>query len=75
MVELKILNQSNNPVPEYATAEAAGMDIRAFLEAPVTLAPMERQLVPTGLFIELPRGYEAQVRPRSGWPSSKGLLA
>jgi len=73
VVELKIINQSNNPLPEYATAAAAGMDIRAFLEAPITLAPLERALVPTGLFIELPEGYEAQIRPRSGLAIKQGI--
>ncbi|ANE51028.1 dUTP diphosphatase [Flavisolibacter tropicus] len=73
VVELKIINQSNNPLPEYATAEAAGMDLRAFLEAPVTLAPMERQLIPTGLFMELPQGFEAQIRPRSGLAIKQGI--
>jgi dUTP pyrophosphatase len=73
VVELKIINQSDNPLPEYATTEAAGMDLRAFLEAPVTLAPMERQLLPTGLFIELPKGYEAQIRPRSGLAVKQGI--
>ena len=72
-VEIKIINQSNNPLPEYATPEAAGLDIRAFLEAPVTLAPMERMLVPTGLFMELPQGFEAQVRPRSGLAIKQGI--
>ena len=73
LVELKIINQSNNPLPEYATAEAAGMDSRAFLETAVTLAPLERALVPTGLFIELPHGYEAQIRPRSGLAIRQGI--
>jgi dUTP pyrophosphatase len=73
VVELKIINQSDNPLPEYATAEAAGMDLRAFLEVPVTLAPMERKLLPTGLFIELPKGYEAQIRPRSGLAIKQGI--
>lgn len=73
VVELKIINQSNNPLPEYATAEAAGMDLRAFVEAAVTLAPMERKLLPTGLFIELPQGYEAQIRPRSGLAIKQGI--
>jgi dUTP pyrophosphatase len=73
VVELKIINQSDNPLPEYATAEAAGMDLRAFLETPVTLAPMERQLIPTGLFIELPQGFEAQIRPRSGLAIKQGI--
>ena len=73
VVEVKIINQSNNPLPEYATAEAAGMDIRAFLETPLILAPLQRWLVPTGLFIELPAGYEAQIRPRSGVAIKQGI--
>src|SRR4028119_1452268 len=72
-VEIKIINQSNNPLPEYATPEAAGMDLRAFLEAPLTLAPLERCLVPTGIYMELPNGYEAQVRPRSGLAIKQGI--
>ena len=72
-VEIKIINQSNNPLPEYATTDAAGMDMRAFIEAPLTLAPLERSLVPTGIYIELPRGYEAQIRPRSGLAIRQGI--
>ncbi|MFN8252301.1 MAG: dUTP diphosphatase [Ferruginibacter sp.] len=72
-VPVKIVNTSGNPLPSYATAGAAGMDIRASLENPVVLQPMERQLVPTGLFIELPEGYEAQVRPRSGLAIKQGI--
>ena len=72
-LEIKIINESNNPLPEYATPEAAGMDLRAFLEAPLTLAPMERSLVPTGMYMELPNGYEAQVRPRSGLAIKQGI--
>ncbi len=72
-VEIKIINQSDNPLPEYATPEAAGMDLRAYLEAPLTLAPLERSLVPTGLYMELPQGYEAQVRPRSGLAIRQGI--
>lgn len=70
---VKIINQSKHPNPEYATAGAAGMDLRANIEAPITLRPMERRLVPTGLFIELPEGYEAQIRPRSGLSIKKGI--
>jgi dUTP pyrophosphatase len=65
-VKVRIINQSTNPLPEYVTEGSAGMDIRANLETPVTLQPMERLLIPTGLFIELPPDYEAQMRPRSG---------
>lgn len=72
-VQVKIINQSSNPLPSYATNGASGMDIRACLPGPVTLAPMERYLVPTGLYIELPTGYEAQVRPRSGLAINQGI--
>ena len=72
-INVKIINQSNNPLPVYATSGSAGMDIMAHLEGPVTLKPMERYLVPTGLFIELPHGYEAQIRPRSGLAIKFGL--
>lgn len=70
---MKIINKSNNPLPEYATIGSSGMDIRAFLSEPVTLMPMERALVPTGLFIELPENMEAQVRPRSGLAIKQGI--
>ena len=73
MLEVKIVNRSRHALPAYATAGAAGMDLRAQLEAPITLAPLGRALVPTGLFIELPQGYEAQVRPRSGLAIKHGL--
>lgn len=73
IVKVSIINRSANPLPEYATEGSAGMDLRANLEAPVTLQPMERSLIPTGLFIELPPGYEAQVRPRSGLAIKQGL--
>lgn len=72
-VTVKILNQSANPLPGYATAGSAGMDLRANLEAPIVLGPLQRSLVPTGLFIELPEGFEAQVRPRSGLAIKHGL--
>jgi dUTP pyrophosphatase len=72
-ISIKIINSSNNPLPSYATDGAAGMDIRASVQAPVLLKPMERQLVPTGLFIELPEGYEAQIRPRSGLAIKQGI--
>ena len=72
-IELKIINVSGNPLPQYATAGASGMDIRAHLATPVTLHPFERMLIPTGLFIELPEGYEAQVRPRSGLAIKQGI--
>ena len=70
---LKIINKSNNPLPRYESAQAAGMDIRCNIEEPITLQPMERRLIPTGLFIELPAGYEAQIRPRSGLALKRGL--
>ncbi|MBL7733622.1 MAG: dUTP diphosphatase [Chitinophagaceae bacterium] len=72
-IEIKIINQSSNPLPAYATPGSSGMDIRASLDAPMSLAPMERTLIPTGLFIELPEGYEAQIRPRSGLAIKQGL--
>lgn len=70
---VNIVNQSNNPLPEYSTVHSAGMDIRANLEEPIVLKPLGRVLVPTGLFIELPVGYEAQIRPRSGLALKKGI--
>lgn len=70
---VKIVKQSAWPLPEYKTADAAGMDLQANLEAGVRLKPLERILVPTGLFIELPTGYEAQIRPRSGLAIKQGL--
>lgn len=73
ILEVKIINQSANPLPAYATEGSSGMDIRACLEAPLMLRPMERSLVPTGLFIELPAGFEAQVRPRSGLAIKQGI--
>ena len=72
-VAIKIINQSANPLPEYATSGASGMDIRASLEAPVTLKSLERTLIPTGIFMEIPEGYEVQVRPRSGLAIKYGL--
>ena len=70
---VKIVNQSNNPLPEYSTIHSAGMDLRANISEPITLKSLERVLVPTGLFIELPVGYEAQIRPRSGLALKKGI--
>ena len=70
---VKIVNRSAHPLPRYETVGAAGMDLRANLDAPVTLEPLERRLIPTGLYIELPYGYEAQVRPRSGLALERGL--
>jgi dUTP pyrophosphatase len=74
IVSVNIVNKSANPLPSYATAGSAGMDIRANVELPVTLEPLERYLVPTGLFIELPEGYEAQIRPRSGLALNRHYL-
>ncbi len=73
MITLKVVNQSNHPLPEYATDHSAGMDLRANLKEPIVLKPLERVLVPTGLFIELPQGHEAQIRPRSGLAFKHGL--
>jgi len=70
---VKIINRSANELPSYATADAAGMDLRAHLETALTLQPLERALVPTGLFIHLPTGYEAQLRPRSGLAVKQGI--
>ena len=73
-MQVKIINHSNNPVPEYKTGHAAGVDLSAHLpEGEVVLKPLERKLIPTGLFIELPEGYEAQVRPRSGLALKSGI--
>lgn len=72
-IQVKIINQSAHPLPSYATVGSAGMDIRANLETAVVLQPMERQLIPTGLFMELPEGYEAQIRPRSGLAIKQGI--
>ena len=72
-MKLKIVNSSDNPLPIYETSGSAGMDLRAQLSEPVMLKPLQRALIPTGLFIELPDGYEAQVRPRSGLALKKGV--
>lgn len=72
-MRISIINKSNNPLPKYESRLAAGMDIRAYLPESVTLQPMERRLIPTGLFISLPEGYEAQIRPRSGLALKRGL--
>lgn len=72
-MKISIVNHSHHPLPEYATPLSAGLDLRANLEQPVTLAPLERALIPTGLRIALPEGYEAQVRPRSGLAVRHGL--
>ena len=72
-VSVKIINRSRHQLPEYATALSAGMDIRANIDSPVTLQPLERRLIPTGLFISLPEGYECQIRPRSGLALRHGI--
>jgi dUTP pyrophosphatase len=73
MIRINIINESSNPLPGYATEGSAGMDIRANVAAPLQLQPMERKLISTGLYIELPAGYEAQVRPRSGLAFKQGI--
>lgn len=73
MIQVKVVNKGHQQLPAYATPQSAGMDLRANIEAPITLRPMERRLIPTGLHIALPEGYEAQVRPRSGLALKHGL--
>ena len=72
-MEIKIVNRGHQPLPQYATPQSAGMDLRANIVAPIVLGPMERRLIPTGLHIALPPGYEAQVRPRSGLALKHGI--
>ncbi|MCE5178172.1 MAG: dUTP diphosphatase [Porphyromonadaceae bacterium] len=72
-MKIKIVNTSGHPLPQYATAHSAGMDLRASLAEPVVLRPLERALIPTGIYIELPIGYEAQIRPRSGLAIKYGI--
>ena len=72
-MKVKIVNSSGNPLPDYSTSSSAGMDLRANLGQPVSLKPLERKLIPTGLFMELPEGFEAQIRPRSGLALKKGI--
>lgn len=72
-VEIKIVNVSENQIPEYATSGSSGLDLRANVTVPVTLKPMERRMIPTGLFLEIPKGYEVQVRPRSGLALKHGI--
>jgi len=72
-MKVKIVNKSKHPLPAYATEQSAGVDLRANIDQPIVLAPLQRCLVPTGLFIALPKGYEAQVRPRSGLAIKKGI--
>ena len=72
-INIKIVNTSANPLPQYATKGSSGMDIRASLHIPVTLQPLERTMIPTGLFVEIPNGYEIQIRPRSGLAIKQGI--
>lgn len=72
-IVINIINRSDNKEPHYATPGSAGLDLRANLEAPITLSPLERQIIPTGIFIELPDGFEAQIRPRSGLALKQGI--
>lgn len=72
-MDVKVMNKSNNHLPEYSTAQSAGMDLRAFIKEPITIEPFNRELISTGLYIELPEGYEAQVRPRSGLAIKYGI--
>lgn len=72
-MQIRIINKSNNPLPAYETKGSAGMDVRAFTEKEILLKPLERKLVSTGLFLELPEGYEAQIRPRSGLAFKHGI--
>jgi len=73
MIQIKVVNRGHQQLPAYATPQRAGMDLRANIESPITLHPMERRLIPTGLHIALPEGYEAQIRPRSGLALKHGL--
>ena len=73
MLKVQVVNKGHQPLPQYATPQSAGMDLRANIDAPITLKPLERKLIPTGLHIALPVGYEAQVRPRSGLALKKGI--
>ena len=72
-MKVKIVNRSSNPLPAYSTSSSAGMDVRADLKDTVVLKPLERKLIPTGLYMELPEGFEAQIRPRSGLALKKGI--
>ena len=72
-MKIKVINKSSNPLPEYATAFAAGLDVRANNDTPIELQPLGRAIVPTGLFLEIPAGYEVQVRPRSGLAAKRGI--
>ena len=72
-MKVQVINKSKHPLPQYATSLSAGMDLRANLESPIVLKPLQRCLVPTGIYLALPEGYEAQVRPRSGLAIKKGI--
>lgn len=72
-MKVKVINRSHHPLPEYATTASAGLDLRANLDSPITLQPLERKLIPTGLYIALPEGCEAQIRPRSGLALKHGI--
>jgi dUTP pyrophosphatase len=72
-MEIRIVNKSHHQLPGYSTNSSAGMDLRAFLKAPVTIKPMQRVLIPTGLYVSIPKGYEAQIRPRSGLAIKNGI--
>ena len=72
-MKVQVINKSKHPLPTYATVASAGMDLRANIDAPIVLKPLQRSLVPTGLYIALPVGYEAQVRPRSGLAAKHGI--
>lgn len=73
MVIVKVINNSNNPLPQYATIDSAGLDLRANISEPIVIKPLERKLIPTGLHISLPKGYEMQIRPRSGMAIKHGI--
>lgn len=73
MIEIKVINNSANELPQFATEHSAGVDLRAFLDEKIVLKPLERVMVPTGIYIELPHGYEAQIRPRSGLAAKYGI--
>ena len=72
-MKVQIINRGHHPLPQYATEQSAGLDLRSNLDSPVELKPLERKLIPTGLYMALPKGYEAQVRPRSGLAIKKGI--
>lgn len=73
MIQIKVINKSNNALPDFSTLHSAGVDLRAFLDEPMVMGPLDRILVPTGLFMEIPEGFEAQIRPRSGLAIKHGI--